>query len=296
MMGSDSNSSVPRIAAVHDISGFGRSSLTTVIPVLSLLGFQVCPLPTALLSTQTGGFEGYHYHDLTTDMQAIMEHWEGLSIKFDGVYSGFLGSERQIKLVERLITDFVRGKGLIVVDPVLGDEGAPYEPITPALIAGMRELVSYANVMTPNYTEACLLLDEPCQEEIDHDSIRGMLERLSALGPDRVLVTSVPLPDRDRFSSVYAFERKERRFWKVTCDYIPAVYPGTGDLFASIITGSLLRGETLPAAIDRAVQFVHKAIRKTYGSDHPNREGVLFEAVLGSLLDDPPVSTYEDMT
>lgn len=288
--------SVPRIAAVHDISGFGRSSLTTVIPVLALLGFQVCPLPTAVLSTQTGGFEGYHYHDLTRDMHSFLDHWESLSIKFDGVYSGFLGSEQQIDIVERLITDFVHEDGLIVVDPVLGDEGEPYEPMTPGLIAGMRELVKYADVITPNYTEACLLLEEPCAPEISHEGIRGMLRRLSALGPGSVLVTSVPLPDRERYSSVYAFERSSGRFWKVTCDYIPATYPGTGDLFTSVVTGSLLRDETLPAAIDRAVQFVHKAIRMTYGTDHPKREGVLFEAVLGTLLDAPPVSTYEDMT
>ncbi len=283
-----------RVAAVHDLSGFGRSSLNIVLPVLSIMGIQACPLPTAVLSTQTSGFDDYYFQDLTDAMRSIIAHWESLGISFQGIYSGFLGSADQIALISGFI-DRCRGYSvpLVVVDPVLGDDGETYGPVTPEMVRGMRSLVGKAQVITPNFTEASLLLDVPMVKEIGTDEIKGYLRKLSDLGPEKVIITSVPICGREHFSSVYAFNRDDQTFWKVCSDYIPASYPGTGDMFASVITGSLLNGESFPESIDRAVQFVFKAIRATYGKGIPVRNGVLLEKVLSTLLEGVPIISYE---
>ena len=151
----------PRVAAIHDLSGFGRCSLTVAIPVLSAMGVQCCPLPTAVLSTHTGGFEGYTFRDLTEEMAAAAAHWKALDLRFDAVYSGFLGSERQIGLVRQFLRDFRRPGTLAVVDPVMGDFGRVYETYTPAMCRRMADLTAEADVITPNLTEAALLLGVP---------------------------------------------------------------------------------------------------------------------------------------
>ncbi len=284
---------IPRVAAVHDLSGFGRSSLNIVSPVLSTMGAQVCPLPTALLSTQTSGYADYHFHDLTDDMEHIIDHWDTLDLSFDVIYSGFLGSVKQIHLVMRLIRDFGTEDSFTLVDPVLGDDGKLYGPFDAAMVEGMRRLITHADVITPNFTEAALLLDEPYTQDVEVQKVKEWLVRLSEFGPERVIITSVPVREKDKISSVYAYNRQDERFWKVECAYIPASYPGTGDMFASVIVGSMLQRESLPIAIDRAIQFVMQAIRATFGHGIPQREGVLLERVLESLRHTVPISTYE---
>lgn len=284
---------VPRVAAVHDLSGFGRSSLNIVLPILSTMGIQTCPLPTALLSTQTSGFSDYHFRDLTEDMKAIIAHWKSLEISFDAIYSGFLGSEEQIELVIDLI-DSLSGEGsFALVDPVLGDDGELYGPFNQGMIGGMKRLIRHAEVITPNYTEASLLLGKPHAEDIEIQQIKEWLLELSEAGPSSVIITSVPVRGKKNISTVFAYNSFDQRFWKVECTFIPAAYPGTGDMFASVIAGSLLQRESLPIAIDRSIQFVVQAIRATFGHRIAHREGVLLEQVLGSLRHAVPVSTYE---
>lgn len=284
---------VPRVAAVHDLSGFGRASLTVIIPILSTMGVQVCPLPTAVLSTHTGGFENYHFVDLTDEMAAIMTHWRSLEIAFEAVYTGFLGAPRQVDIVVELIESFGRPEQLVAVDPVMGDNGTPYKTMGPAMIREMRRLVGRANLITPNFTEAAFLLDESYSEHISETQLKEWIERLCAMGPSRVILTSVPIPGRRQVSSVVAYDREDGRFWKVDCSYIPAYYPGTGDAFASVIVGSLLQGDSLPLALDRAVQFISMAIRSTFGYKYPSREGVLLERVLSNLRAPVTSSSYE---
>ena len=144
--------STPCVAAIHDMSGFGRCSLTVAIPVLSAMGIQCCPLPTALLSTHTGGFENFTFLDMTDEMPKVAAHWKSLGLQFRAVYSGFLGSERQIGIVEDFIRDFRRADSVVVVDPVMGDHGAVYQTYTPAMCAGMARLAEQADVITPNLT------------------------------------------------------------------------------------------------------------------------------------------------
>ena len=153
----------PCVAAIHDMSGFGRCSLTVAIPILSAMGVQCCPLPTAFLSTHTGGFEGFTFLDMTDEMPKAARHWKSLGLHFSAVYSGFLGSARQITIVADIIRDF-RGDGVVVVDPVMGDGGAVYRTYTPEMCAGMTHLAEQADVITPNLTEAALLLGIPYEK------------------------------------------------------------------------------------------------------------------------------------
>ena len=284
---------VPRVAAIHDLSGFGRASLTIVSPVLSAMGIQVCPLPTSLLSTHTSGFAGYTFLDLTEEMRKVIRHWKELNIEFDAVYSGFLGSSDQVSIVSDFIDSFRKTDQLVVVDPVMGDDGKTYGPYGPDMVSAMKQLMQKADIITPNYTESCFLLDEPYREEITEQEIKEHLRRLSGKGPAKVVITSVPLKGRKGHSYVYAYDKVFETFWRVSCSYIPASYPGTGDMFTSVLVGSLLQGDSLPIALDRAVQFVSLAIRSTFGYGTPRREGVLFEKVLYSLMAPVTVSNYE---
>lgn len=284
---------VPLTAAIHDLSGFGRSSLTIILPVLSSMGVQVCPLPTALLSTHTGGFDDYVFLDLTENMEAVSRHWKKLDVQFDAVYSGFLGSSSQVEIVRNFIDTFRREEQLVMVDPVLGDDGETYGPFGEDMVKQMRRLVEKADIITPNYTEASLLLDEPFETEANPELLKEWMLRLSDMGPKIVIITSVQMTEQPEISTVTAYDREDGRFWKVVCDYVPVFYPGTGDLFASVLVGALLQGDSLPIAVERAVRFVSMSIRATFGHRTPNREGVLFERVLGSLNAPLTASNYE---
>ncbi|ATW28653.1 pyridoxamine kinase [Candidatus Formimonas warabiya] len=286
--------SVKRVAAVHDLSGFGRSSLAVVIPILSTMGLQVCSVPTAVLSTHTGGFEGYSFVDLTDSLEEFFAHWKKLNLDFDCIYTGFLGSSRQISIISKFIDDFVSKKDtLVVIDPVLGDNGNLYSTMGQDMVEQMRTLIKKADMITPNFTEAAFLLDRPYHLDIGDQEIKKWLYDLSQMGPEKVIITSAPARGASKTTNVVAYNREDNRFWKVSCVYIPAHYPGTGDAFTSVIVGSLLQGDNLPIALDRGVQFITAAIRASYGTTYPNREGVLLERVLGHLNMPFLVSSYE---
>jgi len=275
---------IPRVAAVHDLSGYGRSSLTIILPILSALGINVCPLPTALLSTQTDGFKDYVFHDLTDVMEQTLKHWKTLPLSFDSIYSGFLGSPRQIIIMEDLINHFNMPDQLITIDPVMGDDGHFYGPMDGDMITGMKKLVSRADLITPNFTEACFLLDRKYEEELSLKDAASIARELASRGPGMVVITSIPLKGKENINTVLAYEKKLNRLWKAETLQIPVSYPGTGDMFASVITGRLLLGDSLPSAIDRAVHFVSHAIRNTFGHNTPRREGVLMEKSLYQLM------------
>lgn len=282
-----------RVAAIHDLSGFGRTSLAVIIPILSSMGIQVCSLPTAVLSSETGAFDDFMFVDLTHAMGGFLDHWDTLGATFDSVYSGFLGSPAQVDLVARCIDNNLAPGGLAVVDPVLGDNGALDPTMSMDMVERMRWLVSHAHCITPNLTEAAYLLDAPYPERpLEVAELRDWLMRLTAMGPDMAIITSVPLEEAAHKSIVAAYDKGRGMFWKIACDYIPAFYPGTGDIFASVVTGSLLRGDSLPMAIDRAVQFVTLGIRATFGHNLPTRNGILLERVLQSLYLPMTSSTY----
>lgn len=290
------NKAINKVAAIHDLSGFGRASLTVIIPTLSAMGIQVCPLPTAILSNHTGGFEKYSYVDLTDSMPDYINMWKELNLDFDCIYSGFLGSSKQINIVSDFIDYFGNDENLIVVDPVMGDNGSLYSSFKPDIIPQMKKLVAKADLITPNFTEAAFLMGyEKCPDSIDETELKRWLRALSDMGPEIVAVTSVPDIENKQRTNVIAYDRKNNMFWKVGCRYIPAAYPGTGDIFASVLIGGLLQGDSLPAALDRAVQFISQCIKASYGFNYPNRNGVLLEKELGILNEPVIISGYEIM-
>jgi pyridoxine kinase len=273
---------IPRVAAVHDISCFGRCSLTVIIPILSSMGIQVCPLPTAIFSTHLGGFKDIAFCDFTDRMPAFYRHWKQEGITFDCIYSGFLASEQQIDTVTHFIDEFSGNQPLVLVDPVMGDEGRLYSVYTPTMQEHMKRLVSKADIITPNFTEACFLLGERYEEQVvEPERLKQWLIRLADFGPSIVIVTGIPLINQQIMNIGY--ERESGSFQEVVCEHIPARYPGTGDIFASVVAGALLYKLSLPVAMKLAADFVATAIKATFVAGTPAREGVLLESALPRL-------------
>jgi len=285
------NFPLPRVLAAHDLSGFGRAALSVVIPVISSMGIQVCPLPTALLSSHSA-YPGYTYKDLSDDMRKILKHWNSLNLDFDCLYTGFLGGLDQLHILQSYYEN-LKELPYVIIDPVMGDDGKIYKSIDNVIVPAMREWIKNANVITPNLTEAALLLNTDIRELNSETAVRDALKALSSMGPENVLITSVPDSSRPMWTSVLAYQSDSGRFWKVSCEHIPAKYPGTGDAFASVLTGSLLQGDSLPIALDRAIQFTTLAIRATFGHDHPPSEGIFIEKVLSSLNEPVRGLTYQ---
>ena len=283
---------VRRIAAIHDLSGIGRTSLMAVIPILSTMGFNVCPLPTAILSNHSQ-YPDFSFLDLTEEMPKIIDQWEKLGVNFDAIYTGYMGSPRQIEIVCGFIERFRRDETLVVVDPVLGDKGHLYSKMTQEMVEQMRRLARRADVLTPNLTEAFALLARPYKTDCTTEELKDLIAELSEMGPDTVIITGVPVPGQSGLTSVIARSKSDLRTWKVTCPYLPAHYPGTGDSFTSVITGSLLQGDSLPIALDRAAQFILQGIRSTFGYRMDNRDGILLERVLPNLNTPIQSATYE---
>lgn len=268
-----------RVAAIHDLSGFGRCSLAVIMPVLSAMGIQCCPVPTAVLSTHTGGFEDIAIKDLTDYLSPALAQYKKLGIEFDSVYSGFLASAEQIDHCLEFFSAYKNS--LKVVDPVMGDHGKPYRTYTPELCKRMGELVDVADVITPNLTEAAILLGEKYPVELTGGTVKSWLARLC----ERVrvaVITGVPLAEG--VMANVGCDREQGGFWRVDCDYVPASYPGTGDIFASVLTGGLLSGDSLPIAMDRATVFTQITIKNTYSYGLEARNGVLFEPSLSWLI------------
>lgn len=268
----------PRVAAIHDLSCFGRCSLTIALPVLSAMGCQCCPLPTALLSAHTG-FTGGSFLDLTEEMQRIADHWARIDIHFDGIYSGFLGSAAQIGTVRQFIGRF-RGTGLVVIDPVLGDHGQAYRTCTPELCNGMRRLAESADIITPNLTEASLLLEQS-YETIQAIDPAETVRRLSLEGRRSVVLTGYSTGDGQ--TGALCFDRADGSIQAVQVQRVPRDFSGTGDLFTSVLTGAMVKGVPLIQAAQAAADFVQSCAARTLAAGNTDGEGVDFEPLLGTL-------------
>ena len=269
----------PRIAAIHDLSCFGRCSLTIALPVLSAMGCQCCPLPTALLSAHTG-ISGFTFLDTTDEMRRISAHWSQLSLHFPAIYTGFLGSAPQINLVEDFLRRFHAPDTLLVMDPVMGDHGTPYKTCTPALRQGLRELVAQADVITPNLTEAAILLDIPYHESQTADASE-LVRALSLQGQRSVVLTGYAAAPGQ--VGALCYDRDTRQVEAVQTARVPQDFPGTGDLFASVLTGALTRGAPLLQAARTAVDFVGSCVARSVAEGAGEAEGVDFEPLLRQL-------------
>ncbi|MCI8537667.1 MAG: pyridoxamine kinase [Oscillospiraceae bacterium] len=279
----------PRAAVVQDLSAFGRCSLTVALPVLSVLGVQCCPLATALLSTHTG-LAGNTFLDLTGQLAPAMDHWARLNLSFDALYSGFLGSEAQAELVRRFRTQF--HPQLVLVDPVMGDHGKAYRTCTPTLCRAVMALAEEADLITPNLTEAALLLGLPPEARPRGE---GELSRwawkLSREGRRSVVITGVT--GGEGRTGAYCWDREGNRHGPVWAERIPQSYPGTGDLFASVLLGRLLEGRPLQEAAAWAAVFVSACAKHTLTAGTPPQYGVELEAMLPRLM--TPRTNKEDV-
>ena len=271
---------IKRVAAIHDISGFGRSSLTVVIPLFAKMNIQVCPLPTALFSTH-GAYKDPTFLDLTNQMNPIMNHWSGLNVTFDAIYSGFLGSGGQVDIVLDFIDKFMDNSPLVVVDPVMGDDGKVYTIIDSGLVDKMIKLVKRADIITPNTTEAAVLLNRKYSPVMDREQAKEMLVALSELGPNIVVLTSIhgsKNSGESRYTGVY--DRKNNQFYFDECEYIPQDYPGTGDAFTSLLIGALLKGHSLKKALSLSLQFIETSLKMTLEQNIDPRDGIVLELPL----------------
>ena len=230
-----------RVAAIHDISCFGKCSLTVAMPIISAAGIEVSVIPTAVLSTHTGGFPGYTYRDLTDDILPIVSHWQTLDLSLDAIYTGFLGSYKQIDIVSEVFDRLYTPGTLIVVDPVMADNGRLYSVFDEHFPQGMKKLCKHADLIIPNITEACLMLEKPYHPgPYDRQHIEDLLAELSELGPSQVVLTGVCFDDKQLGTACYDAPSG-------TIDYafserIEGFYHGTGDVFASALTAGLLSG------------------------------------------------------
>ena len=279
----------PRVIAIQDLSGFGRCSLSVILPTLSAMKVQVCPVITAVLSTHTGGLGEVVFRDLTDYLSPALEHYKKLELSFECVYSGFLGSLDQIDHCLQYFAAYP--DAFAVVDPVMGDNGKAYRTYTPDMCRRMNELVAVADMITPNLTEASILLGVPYPNApMRQAEAKSLVARLSELGPRYVTVTGVELAD-GKIANI-GYDRERGQYWRVDCNYVPASYPGTGDIVTSVMVGAMLGGDSLPMAMERATRFLEIAIRTTFSYGSDTRYGVMLESCLSWLTQDQMLDRY----
>jgi len=248
---------LPRVLAVHDMSGFGKCSLTVAIPVISACGAEVCPLPTALLSSSTN-YEGWTFSDFTPQMPKYIEHWENMGLKADAIYSGFLGSAEQIDIIIGMGKKFSGAK--MIIDPVMGDNGVVYQTYTPEMCAKMSELVAIADIATPNLTEACILTGEDYKTvDTSFAGIEKLTREIAKLGAKNVVITGI-----ERGDILYNCCLEDGEYYEVLNKLYPKRMHGTGDLFTSVLTGGIVTGHYLMKSIESAAKFVYNVVKCSY--------------------------------
>ncbi len=280
---------LPTALALHDLSCFGKCALTVIMPTLSAMGVQTVPIPTAFLSTHTGGFEGFYFEDLTSAMDKIADHLQKVGVEADAVYTGFLGSEEQISTVSRIIDRFGKAdtegnKPLILVDPVMGDDGRLYSTYNNEMVEGVKKLCEKADVITPNVTEACFLTGEAfkelsnASEEEAKKYADALCEKLLCLGAKKIVITGIHYGGNK--VGTYGFDGESFFCGR---EHVNKSYPGTGDLFASVLLGELLRKKDFKESVISASDFTRKVIKYSSNFDTPTRNGVAFEPFLAEL-------------
>ncbi|MFR8170311.1 MAG: pyridoxamine kinase [Marvinbryantia sp.] len=267
-----------KIAVINDMSGYGRCSIAVSLPVISKLKVQCCPVPTAIFSNHTG-YEHYFFDDYTEKMPEYIRNWKLLGLEFSGIYSGFLGSDAQIDIVENFIRDFRTEQTLVIIDPVMGDYGKAYATFTPTLCKSMKRLVQYADILTPNLTEACILTDTPYKEKWRKKEIRELAVKLMEMGPSKVVITGIV---QGSYIANYVCDEKKCEHFLRTIR-VGTQRCGTGDLFASIIAADAVNGVDFAVSVKKASNFVKKCIEKSMELEIPVTDGVAFEEILDKL-------------
>ena len=273
------------IVAIHDISCFGKCSLTVALPILSAAGIETAVIPTAVLSTHTGGFSDYTYRDLTDDILPIYRHWQSLGLTFDAAYSGYLGSEAQLAIIEEIFADMTSKGALIIVDPVMADDGVLYASFPQSFPAGMRRLCEKADIIVPNLTEAALLLgEEYVAGPYTREYVEDVLRKLAAIPKKLAVLTGVYFEGDEQRLGTASIDVATGAIEYALAPRVPGSYHGTGDVFASALSAELLLGKTPLDAMQTAAEFTAAAAQRTFDANTDRRYGVAFEPEMGRLL------------
>ena len=268
-----------KIAVINDISGFGRCSIAVSMPIISAMKVQCCPVPTSIFSNHTG-FPEFFFDDYTEKMQAYIDNCKKLHLEFHGIQTGFLGSEQQIEIVKQFIEDFCTPHTMVIIDPVMGDHGKTYPTYTPELCQAMKQLVAYADILTPNLTEACILTDTPFHEgHWTMKELEQLAQQLAAQGPEKIVITGVP---QKKYVSNLVFEQggvpKLLRTLRIGSER-----SGTGDVFSSIIAADAVNHVPFEQSVRKASRFIKKCILRSIELGLPKTDGVCFEEFLTTL-------------
>lgn len=269
-----------RIALINDITGFGRCSIAAMAPIVSAMKIQAVPIPTAILSTHTQ-FPIYYFDDYTSRMNDYIQTYKDLNLEFDAIATGFLGSKEQVDIVIDFIHTFKKEGAFVLVDPVMGDHGKLYATYTSEMCEKMRELVQYADLMTPNLTELVTLVGKPYPDKIpSFEELKAMCEELSNQGPTHIVVTGIPFNEKQILNFIY---NKGEDYQIVMVDRIGKDRCGTGDVIASVIAGSYLNGFSFYESVKKATKFASKCIAFCEKTNVPHHYGLCFEEYLYEL-------------
>ena len=291
-----SHNTQKKIALINDISGFGRCSVTVQLPIISALKVQCSVMPTSIFTNHTA-FESFYFDDYTDKMQHFTDEWQKLGLKFDGICTGFLGSYKQIKIVEKFFEVFKNETNKVVIDPVMGDNGSMYSTYTKQSCEHMKKLIGYANILTPNLTEACLLTDTQYREDFTLSDYESIAKKLFAMGPEKIVITGI---DGGSYIANYCCEKSDEGNMTVSgrnalkCDEkisgklikgakCGQTRCGTGDIFSSIIAADAVNGVELTASVEKASDFIRKCIIRSDEMQIPLTDGVCFEEFLSTL-------------
>lgn len=267
-----------RILTVQDISCLGQCSITVALPILSACGHETCILPSAVLSTHTGGFGMPHIKDLTEDFSGILDHWQEQKFTFDAVYTGYLGNVKHMDYVRRIFDTMLAPGGVRIVDPAMGDHGKLYTGFDEKYALAMRDLCASADVILPNVTEACFMTGTPYRQELDEEYVSNLMDKLEKLAPN-VVLTGIGYKENE--TGVLVSQNGQR--WHYAQEKIPKSFHGTGDVFASAFVGAWQQGKTMTEAVSIAADYTAKCIERTW-KEPAHWYGVKFEEVLPELI------------
>ncbi|MBO5313479.1 MAG: pyridoxamine kinase [Clostridia bacterium] len=272
-----------RIVTIQDVSCFGKCSVTVALPIISAMGIECAIIPTSVLSTHTGGFEGFTFRDLSDDIPKISDHWKKYNIKFDTIYTGYLGSVKQIDYVLDFIKDFKEESTFLFVDPAMADKGRMYTGFDDTFPSHMARLCAVADMVVPNVTEASFLTGTPYTEDYDEEHIRLLLKKLCDLGPSEAVITGISLEKATQGAYYYNKESGEYYFYQA--ENIERNFHGTGDTFASVLVGAVTKGFSRKKACQIAVNFTVECIKSTLPDAENHKYGVKFEECIPSLIE-----------
>ncbi len=267
-----------KIAVINDFCGFGRCSIAASLPVISAMKIQCCPLPTSVFSNHTG-FDSFYYTDYTEHMDAYIDEWVKLGLYFHGILTGFLGSPEQIHIVKRFLELFKKEDNITVIDPVMGDYGKLYPTYSPLLAKQMRSLVPYADILTPNLTEACILTGTDYRADMGGEELYEICEKLSGMGPEKIVISGLERGD-DLENFIYETGKQPQTIREHKAGPCRS---GTGDVFSSMIAADAVNGVDFISSVRHSSSFIAKVLRRTVELDLPKTDGICFEEFLTEI-------------